>query len=375
MSFLQNDPASCGVNNAVTKLNNRANGDNSLQQQLRNNNSQGSQLQQAQGQFNRFSRVDQRVQEEFHNFRDEHSRQVRPVDSSRFEVPKSLSQPTQFEDRQQPNQQQWVSDFRKLSLHDTLGQRGFTGRTVQLGSQTQIGRATTAQNAQAWSTEFNGVIRRQQQVEGRDSYIGSQGIISEAPVFNQTYEFGQSLNNAGWQYKNQTDTDKDKQRTDAAFESAFNDIDKYMDTGNEEMGFELKDDTVQKGNLMERTKNVETSHRMDESEKEKFADIAKSVFDAMEKGSNHASAKTNDKFRNSKFLHLMDRISKREIEINENNDKFIDSRGHDIRDDLPDPLRDLRETDIHNAGPFEAAKEVGAKQGQHISPSDWETDI
>ena len=71
----------------------------------------------------------------------------------------------------------------------------------------------------------------------------------------------------------------------------------------------------------------------------------------------------------------MDQVSKREVEINKTNDKFIDARGHDIRDDLPDPLRDLRDTNLYEGGPFEAAREISANQGQQISPGDWETNI
>ncbi|VUG20249.1 DEBR0S6_11364g1_1 [Brettanomyces bruxellensis] len=376
MSFLQNDPASCGVNNAVNKLNNRVNGNNSVNQQLQYRNNQASGLQEARNQFNRLNRVDRKVQEEFHSFQNEISWQERPLDSFRFKASDSSIQPAQLGgSHQQDQRQQWVTDFQKLSIQDSRRTKENIGLSLQHGVQPKTGMMMSGQNAHAWSAEFSGITRRQEEIEGREDYIARKKIVGPISSFNQTYGVGQNINNGDWRYQKQSNLEESKERTDAAFESAFNEIEKHINTNDETKRDWMEDDAQEEANIQGKTENIESKNRTDESEKEKFADIAKSVFDAMEKGSSHASAKTNDKFKNSKFLHLMDQISKREVEINKTNDKFIDARGHDIRDDLPDPLRDLRDRNLYEGGPFEAAREISANQGQQISPGDWETDI
>ncbi|KAF6006565.1 hypothetical protein HII13_005044 [Brettanomyces bruxellensis] len=300
----------------------------------------------------------------------------RPLDSFRFKASDSSIQPAQLGgSHQQDQRQQWVTDFQKLSIQDSRRTKENIGLSLQHGVQPKTGMMMSGQNAHAWSAEFSGITRRQEEIEGREDYIARKKIVGPISSFNQTYGVGQNINNGDWRYQKQSNLEESKERTDAAFESAFNEIEKHINTNDETKRDWMEDDAQEEANIQGKTENIESKNRTDESEKEKFADIAKSVFDAMEKGSSHASAKTNDKFKNSKFLHLMDQISKREVEINKTNDKFIDARGHDIRDDLPDPLRDLRDRNLYEGGPFEAAREISANQGQQISPGDWETDI
>ncbi|GMF04531.1 unnamed protein product [[Candida] boidinii] len=42
----------------------------------------------------------------------------------------------------------------------------------------------------------------------------------------------------------------------------------------------------------------------------------------------------------------MQKIGERKIEINNEGNKFIDKNGNDIRDYLPDPLKDLKDSDL-----------------------------
>ena len=234
MSFLQNDPASCGVNNAVNKLNNRVNGNNSVNQQLQYRNNQASGLQEARKQFNRHNRVDRKVQEEFHSFKNEISWQERPLDSFRFKASDSSIQPAQLGGSHQQNQrQQWVTDFQKLSIQDSRRTNENIGLILQHGVQPKTGVMMSGQNAHAWSAEFNGIARRQEEIEGREDYIARQKIVGPISSFNQTYGVGQNINNADWTYQKQSNLEESKERTDAAFESAFNEIEKHINTNNE----------------------------------------------------------------------------------------------------------------------------------------------
>ncbi|CDK28585.1 unnamed protein product [Kuraishia capsulata CBS 1993] len=99
-----------------------------------------------------------------------------------------------------------------------------------------------------------------------------------------------------------------------------------------------------------------------EAEKIKLAEIARNVFTSMTTGT--STTDTISKFQNSNFLKLMEKVAQRQVEINPEGNKFIDQNGNDIRDLLPDPLRDIKEA----AEPFQSANE--AQPG--LRPSQWE---
>lgn len=111
----------------------------------------------------------------------------------------------------------------------------------------------------------------------------------------------------------------------------------------------------------------------DHPDKEKFAAIAKSIFSSMTQTSPAVSETTSRKFQQSSFLQLMDSVAKRKVELNSTSDKLIDEKGKDIREYLPDPLKDLKEGDLLESS-YQGASLSQRRSGFDISPSDWEDD-
>ncbi|VEU22132.1 DEKNAAC103161 [Brettanomyces naardenensis] len=356
MSFL--DPASCAGNNAINKFNARANLDTSLNNQLQSN---GSSSQKQQGtSFNKLNRVNPTLQNEFNRFGREESfnesvnsfgqqgQQSRLGPQGRLAYQGQVAQQGQFAPQGQPaqqahGQQRWISDFQNLNINDQQRQQ----------MMNQPGKASQ------WSMEFNSMEQSQIRAQNSDNFqieasrIRSQ--ISSIPQPSLGLGYGGMYRQNNENQVNQVNQ-VNRETSQPDFDSAFNEVEQ-----------QLRETPV------EETKKGDAP--MMENDKIKFAEIAQSVFNTMNSSTGNVSKETNDKFKQSKFLDLMGRISKREVEINDQNDKFVDSQGHDIRDDLADPLKDLREEDLRGMGPFESAKVVHEKIGDHLTSSAWETTL
>lgn len=338
MSFLQNDPASCGGSNAVNKFNQRANVDSSLQRQLQLN----SQQQGAQGSFNKLGRVDHRLQREYESFGAQQGRQWdqgQPIQQDRLGVQSG-----------HPDQR-WVSDFQNMSIN--------TGPQSQQGWKAEYIHRQGVQGPQGVQSVQQGVQGVQQGLD-----IQSQGQYYQSPAAMSSYQ------SMGGQYRQDLWSGSQSQSNvqSTVFESEFSAVEEELTRSNVQ-----QDHPIQREQVPVEEPAAQASHEaIDESDKIRFAQIAQSVFNTMNTTPG-VSGTTSDKFKNSNFMKLMDRVSKREVEINDDRDKFIDSKGHDIRDDLPDPLRDLRESDLR--GPFESAKVVHEQMGDHLTSSAWETTL
>ncbi|QPG74603.1 hypothetical protein FOA43_001935 [Brettanomyces nanus] len=367
MSFLQTDPASCAGNSAINKFNSRANMDSSINHQLQSNGRQ--QLQRPD--FNKLHRIDAGLQNEFRDFGTQGSFQ-------------EYRQPSQMQQGslQQLPQRGWVNDFQKMTIsesqdqrmnqmdqqrdqHDQHNQMDQHNRQIYQHNQqmNQANQRSQQANVQQWSMEFNSLEQRQVRAQNSDSFqTAATKIKAEVSPVGFTRSYGYS--NAPYTLQSGLQDSSTDSEAKIDFDSAFNNIEKQLS----EHGNNIR------VNNSEMNVKEKTMGPIGEVDKIKFAQLAQSVFNTMNSASpKNASNEMNEKFKQSKFMNLMDRISKREVEINDKKDKFVDSQGHDIRDDLPDPLKDLRDTDLRDLGPYDSAKAVHEKLGKDLSSTAWET--
>ncbi|CCH46470.1 hypothetical protein BN7_6063 [Wickerhamomyces ciferrii] len=98
-----------------------------------------------------------------------------------------------------------------------------------------------------------------------------------------------------------------------------------------------------------------------------FANAAMQVVNAM-------SSQKSSKFQNSKFLSLMNLVSKGEVELNDDETKLIDQEGNEINENeqnkphLPDPLAGIENGELHT--PFQSAKLAGENFGEKYTWDD-----
>ncbi len=84
-----------------------------------------------------------------------------------------------------------------------------------------------------------------------------------------------------------------------------------------------------------------------------FANAAMQVVDAM-------NTNNSDKFKQSKFLSLMNMVAQGKVELNEDETKLVDEAGQDISEStnpLPDPLAGVADGSLET--PFQSAQMVG----------------
>lgn len=282
--------------------------DNSMNRQLQ---AAGIQENIPQNAFNRFKRTDQQLQNEYNQFASQKPSSQGFAGSS---INERQSISPQFQQRQNGSEQ-WVSDFQRMSIQDN----GIQRQQVQMITNARQSANIIGQSRQ-WSSEFGQMERRETQMQNSDNF----NVQSANNVFTQSYLGSTGIVGNMYQHDNMATgiNHQAPANHDSEFDSAFADVESQLASQNQQ--------------------NTAKDTNMDETQKEKLAQIAQSVFDTMTQSSANVPQETSEKFKNSKFLNLMDRIAKREVEINDKHDKFIDSKGHDIRDDLPDPLRDLR---------------------------------
>lgn len=119
------------------------------------------------------------------------------------------------------------------------------------------------------------------------------------------------------------------------------------------------------------TGRVELENKFEDEDKTKFANLARSVFDIMNNTPKGVSLNTTNKFKQSGFMQLMNKISMREIEISNDKKKFVDQDGIDIRTNIDDPLHQLGADDEPLQSPFEAAMKVSP----NVNSNAWQGDF
>ncbi|KAG7849496.1 hypothetical protein KL940_002526 [Ogataea angusta] len=310
MSFSNAFGDSCGANNALSKFTQRANVDNSLTSQLRANSDSQRLLTPP------HQTVDQQLESEYRAFQ-----QQTPSLQPSFQAPLP---PAAIE------QNQWVDHFRDMNLHDTPEAQNYQHVQNRSVHSTQ------------WRHEFaQSQQQQQQQREAGDTYGTAFRMLTGAP---------QLATPIAPQVVPATTGQQDFSALDAAFD---------------ELEHEMHDEAMDE-------QQAEQVKPQNEDDKIKFAQLARSVFLTMSQPPADVSKQTSDKFQKSNFLKLMNRISTREVEINENRDKFVDAQGRDIRDMLPDPLKDIKEEGLAGLGPFASAQQVYSQMGDELRPSMWQ---
>ncbi|ODV86112.1 hypothetical protein CANARDRAFT_6609 [[Candida] arabinofermentans NRRL YB-2248] len=343
MSFLNNDAASCAANSALNKLHSHANLDRSLNHQLTaNSNAQVSNSQQFTN-FQKFSTIDNDLQNQYQNFSSQQQQQ------QHFE-------PVNFEVSQQQQQKSWINDFQQLNIDSNhINQHQFVQQESHSNAQNQQMNSTSLKPE--WLSEFSQTQQHQQMMETHDSF---QSNVNRLGLQGGNMHYQTSFNRPiQYQQPAQQSQQQEQPAELVDFDSAFNDLET-----------ELNQDEMEVSQVEEEQK----PNMMDEEDKVKFAKLAMSVFSTMNNTPASVTAETSSKFKNSNFLKLMNKISTRQIELNDNKDKFIDAQGNDFRDLLPDPLAGLRDGELNGMSSFESANMIHERLGgAEMRTSAWES--
>lgn len=105
-----------------------------------------------------------------------------------------------------------------------------------------------------------------------------------------------------------------------------------------------------------------------------FRDAAQKVADVMQ-------SSKSDKFANSKFLDLMNKVTNGQVKLSQDETKLVDKQGHDIHEQqlsaaeprpvtttLPDPLQFVADGELET--PFQAARLAGQSHGEKYTWDD-----
>ena len=292
---------------------------------------------------------DQRLQDEYNQF----------ATSTEFQHPANDFQASQFNMRPgHGNQQvfatqqnnQWVSDFNRMSIIDnSMSIQPVTDQTKQRKASLY-----TQQSSQRVSRPITESIQ--------SSFAPNQRTI---PQYQQ---FSQSLSNTQVRDEEQVI----HQSVSKEFDDVFSEIEAEIknDITQEQQIVETKEDE-------ERLEEQEKAERepqtiLDEDDKIKFAILAKSVFNLMNETPKHISSTTSNKFKQSGFMQLMNKISNREIEISNDKRKLVDQSGADIRSALPDPLSNIN-TILESS--FDAAVRISAANNATTNADAWQSEF
>lgn len=145
------------------------------------------------------------------------------------------------------------------------------------------------------------------------------------------------------------------------FEIMFNDIETEL----------LPD---QENQSQKNAEEEELTRKADEDEKIKFAILAQNVFNSMNNTPRNISSKTSNKFKQSGFMQLMNKISNREIEISGDKMKLVDQSGNDIRSSIVDPLSNLNLSDNLESS-FSSALKISQKVPVKVDMNSWQGDF
>lgn len=217
------------------------------------------------------------------------------------------------------HKQGWVHEFSNLGLNDKQ----------------------KAQQGPAWSTQF-----AQQAHQQAPAALGAPGGASHQLYSPRLQaQFGLNAQTAGTarltEHQQLHRHELNEMHFQNQLELQFAEIDRELET-------ELKDGMEMDTNL----------------NKEKFAEAAREIVSAM-------STADNPKFKNSKFLNLMEMVSNRDIELSNDETKLVDRNGDEVKSTetdidtndtanrLPDPLANIGEGELHT--PFQSASLVSER--------------
>lgn len=147
------------------------------------------------------------------------------------------------------------------------------------------------------------------------------------------------------------------------FDNAFNEIENELAPLNQ-----------QNQNHQNNEEEETINNTNDEDDKIKFAILAQNVFNLMNNTPKNVSSTTSNKFKNSGFMQLMNKISNREIEISNDKMKLVDQNGNDIRSDLSDPLANM---DLNNVldSSYNSALKVSQNIPVNVDLNSWQGDF
>lgn len=369
--------ASCGPTNALNKLSQYSQRDNSLQNEVLRQPQQHLASQFKGGQL-----VDQRLNQDFNQFNQtsggtNFASQFMNSHAPQFQN-RNVSQAQQQSRAQQFQPQMangnWVLDFSSMSITDA--QKG------------------------GWHQQFNQHMSQQDQYPIQNNDIQQRQFMAQ-PTSSEAFQMNMrtnlsttmnmnrnmNMNNASPGFK----TEHREMHETAFFDSQFDELEKELQEASEQQD------------------------ALDESEKERFAETARKVKSSMLQGSSLQLEETSQKFQNSNFLKLMNSIGNRQVELE--GDKLVEKEGQKVqfvepqetyvsmvpmadgreidyhkplhpfptiteerkqqlRDEhinhLPDPLAHLKDGDLANfTSPLEAAKIVS---GNQVKTQDWMED-
>lgn len=186
-------------------------------------------------------------------------------------------------------------------------------------------------------------------------YIKS-GLIHN-PSLNLATKINYDIENSN-QHKNKQTTESE---TNNDFESMFIDIETEL----------LPDQENQNQKNIE---EEELKKKADEDEKIKFAILAQNVFNSMNNTPRNISSNTSNKFKQSGFMQLMNKISNREIEISSDKMKLVDEKGNDIRSVVVDPLSNLGLSDNLESS-FNSALKISQNVPVKVDINSWQGDF
>lgn len=320
--------ASCGPSNALQTLSKHTQRDNSLQNDLMNQNRTPADQQQFRS--NSYQ-VDQNLNRDFQQFNGQNNafsngflaQYLRPMSNAPVNV-------------QNRAQQGWVGDFSKMSIsQQPQGHQGHA--SIQSHQNHQAHQTHQGQHQTGWHQQFMAQKQPQAPHMSQDH--------SMAPNYTNAFSLNMRTNLSMPMYNQQHLIPPTEHKQVHALEQEQQKFDDHFEQLEKELAAQQPE--YQIGDQHPAEFHIDNS----EFEKQQFADAAKQVHDSML--ASQQSSETSEKFQQSGFLKLMGSIKDRSVELSHQGDKLVDSTsGQDIRTHLPDPLREARiETPITNQEP------------------------
>lgn len=268
----------------------------------------------------------------------------------------------------------------KNSLHFNVTPQGITGERFL--NNTRRGQLETFNGTQQdWSKDFMNLnlrdnherpLQQPQFMNQNNSTLESfQSQHRHEPLRNISHfplnQSGLTLNK-NIESLRQKNTQIQYAELNNEFDTAFTEVEEELNTDSQKV-----DENCDQHSLegLSSSSQVDLENTSEDQDKTKFADLAKNVFDIMNNTPKGVSMNTSNKFKQSGFMQLMNKISSREIEISNDKNKFVDQHGVDIRTKIDDPLQNLGADDEPLKTPFEAASKVS----RNVDSNAWQGDF
>lgn len=351
MSFFNDNSVCQATANPINKLLETSNKSN--YGEIRTQNFENNKV----SQIHQYNRLDNDLQTDFHQFANFNN----AVSGSHI-IPQEHTGINLYQTRtlhaSNNTPQNWSNEFTKLSLQESGYEQQMDSQEHQMNIQ---GRQMNGQDSELLSSAYSRFQHQQfAQPHQQRSYLPLQKDTvmphSGSTSLNQ-------LHNNSEQFAELEDE----------FDSAFTELENELNVENQKV--EEEEDQMVGSSVSQSTTKTETGNPgLNEEDKIKFAVLAKNVFNIMNNTPKGISSDTSDKFKQSSFMQLMNKISTREIEISNDKKKLVDQNGVDIRSRLEDPLRDLKDN-VALESPFEAALKVSENTALRVDSNSWQGDF